>query len=113
MAATVDAAAQDIEQGYALVDCDVHPLIADIGGLRPHMSKRAVRRVFGEQVQVYARDPNRIPHPTSALRLDARTPSGGPPGSDAAFALEQWIDPHDIAAALLIPIQSGLVIPWG
>jgi predicted TIM-barrel fold metal-dependent hydrolase len=101
------------EQGYALVDCDVHPLIGDIGGLRKHMSTRAVRRVFGEQVQVYARDPNRIPHPTSGLRLDAVTPSGGPAGSDAAFALEQWIDPYDIAAALLIPIQSGLVIPWG
>ena len=105
------AAAQDL--GYALVDCDVHPLIGDVGGLRKHMSKRAVRRVFGEQVQVYARDPNRIPHPTSGLRLDAVTPSGGPAGSDPTFALAQWIEPYDIAAALLIPIQSGLVIPWG
>jgi len=101
------------DEGYALVDCDVHPLIGDVGGLRKHMSKRAVRRVFGEAVQVYARDPNRIPHPTSGLRLDAKTPSGGPPGSDAAFCLEQWIEPCAIAAALLIPIQSGLVIPWG
>ena len=41
------------------------------------MSKRAVRRVFGEQLQVYARDPNRIPHPTSGLRLDALPPRGG------------------------------------
>jgi uncharacterized protein len=113
MAATVDAAGQDTKQGYALVDCDVHPLIADIGGLRPHMSRRAVRRVFGEQVQVYARDPNRSPHPTTGLRLDARPPSGGPPGSDAAFALKQWIEPYAIAAAVLIPIQSGFVIPWG
>ena len=101
------------EQGYAIVDCDVHPLIGDIARLRQHMSARAIRRVFGEQVQVYARDPNRIPHPTSGLRLDARTPSGGPAGSDPAFAIEQWIDPYEIAAALLIPIQSGLVIPWG
>jgi predicted TIM-barrel fold metal-dependent hydrolase len=107
------AAGRSGEQGYALVDCDVHPLIGDVGSLRKHMSQRAVRRVFGEQVQVYARDPNRIPHPTSGLRLDAVTPSGGPAGSDAAFALDQWIDPYDIAAALLIPIQSGLVIPWG
>jgi uncharacterized protein len=108
-----DLAEAEQHEGYALVDCDVHPLIGDIGGLRKHMSKRAVRRVFGETVQVYARDPNRIPHPTSGLRLDAKTPSGGPPGSDAAFCLEQWIDPCGIAAALLIPIQSGLVIPWG
>lgn len=101
------------EQVYALIDCDVHPLIGDVARLREHMSTRAVRRVFGEQVQVYARDPNRVPHPTSGLRLDARTPSGGPAGSDPAFALEQWIEPYGIAAALLIPIQSGLVIPWG
>jgi predicted TIM-barrel fold metal-dependent hydrolase len=109
----IDETERQSREGYALIDCDVHPLIGDVGGLRKHMSKRAVRRVFGEQVQVYARDPNRIPHPTSGLRLDARTPRGGPAGSDAAFALEQWIDPYDIAAALLIPIQSGLVIPWG
>jgi predicted TIM-barrel fold metal-dependent hydrolase len=95
------------------VDCDVHPLIGDVGALRPHMSKRAARRVFGQEMQVYARDPNRIPHPSSGLRLDARTPSGGAPGSDPAFALEQWIDRYEIAAAVLIPVQAGIVIPWG
>jgi predicted TIM-barrel fold metal-dependent hydrolase len=98
---------------YALVDCDVHPLVADVTDLREHMSARAARRIFGETLQVYARDPNRIPHPTSGLRLDALTPSGGPPGSDPAFALEQWIDPYDIAAAVLIPVQAGVMIPWG
>ena len=96
-----------------IVDCDVHPLIGDVADLRPFMSSRAARRVFGEQVQVYARDPNRSPHPTSGLRLDARTPSGGAPGSDPAFALEQWIDRYEIAAAILIPVQAGIVIPWG
>ncbi len=96
-----------------LVDCDVHPLLGDVLDLRPHMSARAARRVFGQQMQVYARDPNRIPHPSSGLRLDARTPSGGPPGSDPAFALEQWIDRYEIAAAVLIPVQAGVVIPWG
>src|ERR1700752_2165086 len=106
----IDETEQQSRERYALIDCDVHPLIGDVGALRKHMSTRAVRRVFGEQGQGYARDPNRSPHPTRGLGLDARTPKGGPPGSDAAFALEQWIDPHDIAAALLIPIQSGLVI---
>jgi predicted TIM-barrel fold metal-dependent hydrolase len=96
-----------------LVDCDVHPLLGDVLDLRPHMSARAARRVFGQQMQVYARDPNRIPHPSSGLRLDARTPSGGAPGSDPAFALEQWIDRYEIAAAVLIPVQAGVVIPWG
>ena len=47
--------------GYALVDCDVHPLIGDVAGLREHMSARAARRVFGEHLEVFVRDPNRIP----------------------------------------------------
>jgi uncharacterized protein len=98
---------------YPLVDCDVHPLVADVTALREHMSARAARRIFGETLQIYARDPNRIPHPTSGLRLDALTPTGGPPGSDPAYALEQWIDPCDITAAVLIPVQAGVMIPWG
>lgn len=112
-ATVTDATALDAQKGYAIVDCDVHPLIGDIGALRRHMSQRAARRAFGEKVQVFARDPNRIPHPTTGLRLDARPPRGGPPGSDAAFCLEQWMNPYEIAAAVLIPIQSGLAIPWG
>jgi uncharacterized protein len=98
----------------AIVDCDVHPLIRDVGRLRPHMSARAARRVFGEDgLPAFARDPNRIPHPSSGLRLDAEPPNGGPPGSDPAYAIEQWLDPYGIAAAVLIPIQAGIVIPWG
>src|SRR3954447_16136746 len=103
----------EVVRATTIVDCDVHPLIGDVADLRPFMSSRAARRVFGQQVQVYARDPNRSPHPTSGLRLDARTPSGGAPGSDPAFALEQWIDRYEIAAAILIPVQAGIVIPWG
>ena len=48
-----DPTPTDAREGYALVDCDVHPLIGDIAGLRKYMSKRGDRRVFGEQVQVY------------------------------------------------------------
>ena len=116
MAATeqTDRARKEVAgRDYPLVDSDVHPLVADVTVLREHMSARAVRRIFGETLQVYARDPNRIPHPTSGLRLDALTPSGGPPGSDPAYALEQWIDPCEITAAVLIPVQAGVMIPWG
>jgi uncharacterized protein len=110
---TRPAAEQLAGRDYPLVDCDVHPLVADVSVLREHMSTRAARRIFGETLQIYARDPNRIPHPTSGLRLDALTPTGGPPGSDPAYALEQWIDPYDISAAVLIPVQAGVMIPWG
>ena len=96
-----------------LVDADVHPLINDTSILAKKMSVRARRRVFSGNVGKFARDPNRIPHPSNGLRLDAFPPRGGQPGSDPAFALEQWIDPHGISAAVLIPVQAGVVIPWG
>jgi predicted TIM-barrel fold metal-dependent hydrolase len=101
------------EQRSLLVDCDMHPLIRDTGVLAPRMSKRVARRIFGSHVGTFARDPNRIPHPSSGLRLDALPPSGGPAGCDPAHALEQWLDPYGIDAAVLIPVQSGVVIPWG
>jgi predicted TIM-barrel fold metal-dependent hydrolase len=116
MSLTANPAPTAADEGTrpAIVDCDIHPLIRDIGQLRPHMSQRAVRRVFGNgALPPFVRDPNRIPHPSSGLRLDALPPAGGAPGSDPAFALEQWIDPYDIAAAVLIPVQAGMVIPWG
>ena len=96
-----------------LVDCDVHPLINDTTVLAPRLSKRAVRRALSGNVNKIARDPNRIPHPSNGLRLDAIPPGGGLPGSDAAFARQQWLDPYDISAAVLIPVQAGVVIPWG
>ena len=97
----------------AIVDCDVHPSVADISQLRSYMSKRAARRVFGKQLAVYARDPNRIPHPSSGLRLDALPPRGGVPGSDPAYCAEQLLDPYGISAAVLTSIQSGIVASWG
>jgi predicted TIM-barrel fold metal-dependent hydrolase len=97
----------------AIVDGDVHPSIADVGVLRQHMSKRAVRRVFGQELKVYARDPNRVPHPSSGLRLDAVPPGGGVPGSDPQYCNEQLMDRCDISAAVLTTIQSGSVISWG
>jgi uncharacterized protein len=77
------------------------------------MSKRVARRIFGSRVSASSRDPNRIPHPTNGLRIDAFPPGGGPPGSDPAFALEQWIEPQGISAAVLMPVQSGTVVSWG
>src|SRR5581483_9971070 len=99
--------------GTLLVDCDVHPTIRDQSVLAPRMSKRVARRIFGSRVSVSSRDPNRIPHPTNGLRIDAFPPNGGPPGSDPAFALEQWIEPQGISAAVLMPVQSGTVVSWG
>src|ERR1700752_2714666 len=108
-AATSDEAARR----PSLVDCDVPPLIGDVRVLAPRLSARAARRVFGGQLGTFARDPNRIPHPTSGLRLHAAPPAGGPAGSDPTFARAQWMDRYGISAAVLVPVQAGLTIPWG
>ena len=97
----------------AIVDCDLHPSVADVSALRADMSARTGRRIFGDDLAVYARDPNRIPHPTSGLRLDARPPAGGVPGSDPAFCNEQLMDRCAISAAVMTCIQSGLVSAIG
>src|SRR5258708_2798566 len=112
-----DEAPDDRGRLTTIVDCDVHPLISDAWKLRPYMSKRAQRRAFGVTGKPPALNArpvaNRSNHPTTPLRLDALTPSGGPPGSDPQFAIDQWLDPYGISACLMIPVQAGLVCNWG
>ena len=96
-----------------IVDCDVHPVIHDLSALQRNMSARVRRRVFGQDLQLVARDPNRIPHPSSGLMLDAVGPNGEAPGASPSFAIEQWIDPYGINSSILIPIQSAVITPWG
>jgi predicted TIM-barrel fold metal-dependent hydrolase len=98
-------------QVTGLVDCDVHPMLRSLSDVLHRMPRRAARQIQG-RVGVAARDPNRILHPSGNYRHDAVTPSGGVPGSDAAFARDTWLDPYHLAAAVLIPVQAGAVIPW-
>ena len=96
-----------------MIDCDVHPLIGDVGGLRQHMSHRAARRAFGEKVQVSRATPTASPIRPAGCgstpgRRGAARPARMPPS-----AWNSGSNPYEIAAAVLIPIQSGLVIPWG
>lgn len=110
-ATTVEATPDAPVQATALIDCDLHPQLDNMADVLARVPKRIARQVAG-QVGWVARDPNRILHPTGNFRDDARTPSGGSPGSDPAFARDVWLDAYDIAAAVLIPIQAGAVIPW-
>ena len=104
---------QQSRERYALIDCDVHPLIGDIGGLRKHMSKRAVRRVSASRSRS-TRGIRTGSHTRPAacgstpVRRAAARPARTPRSPWSSGSI-----PYDIAAALLIPIQSGLVIPWG
>lgn len=98
---------------HRLIDCDVHPLVGDVRELAARMSTKTARRVdVGGHIGGAAREPNRALHPTGPLRLDAVPPSGGPPGSDPEFTRATWLDPFEIGAALLVPIQAAAVISW-
>jgi uncharacterized protein len=116
MTAIVETGAGATDQSdidFPVIDCDVHPMFGGVQVLRPYLSPRVQRRIFGQEISPVTRDPNRIPHPTSGLRLDAVGPDQGPPGSNAEFSLQQWIIPFGISSSILIPIQAGSILPWG
>jgi predicted TIM-barrel fold metal-dependent hydrolase len=99
----------DAQAKYAKVDCDVHPAYANgINDLNPYLSAAAQHRLGtvsydasmpASQFMV----PKNIfwVNPAGSLRSDARTPSGGPPGSDAEFVSEQLLDAYGIDRAIL------------
>jgi predicted TIM-barrel fold metal-dependent hydrolase len=97
-----------------LVDCDIHPLVADSGtALKDYMPKELAERLGARQLALETPlPPSRFPHPHGTLRVDAIPPAGGPPGSDAAHVVTDLLDRHDVAAAILLPIQAASVNWW-
>ena len=97
----------------SLIDCDLHPLVP-LKELLNRMSERATRDIHvAEHITGAAREHNRLMHPSGTLRLDAVPPSGGAPGSDPDFVVSQWLDPQNLSAALVMPLQGSAVVPWG
>jgi predicted TIM-barrel fold metal-dependent hydrolase len=96
-----------------LIDCDLHPLVPmkELLDRMSAMSKRGLH--VAEHVAAAGREHNRLLHPTGTLRLDAVPPSGGAPGSDPSYVVSHWLDPQNIAAAILMPFQGSAVVPWG
>ena len=99
------------EAGLQIIDCDVHPALP--GGLPtlfPLMPKAWVERfkLKAGHLAVAAPLGFRFEHPAgSAARHDARTPSGGPAGSDPEYLRRDLLDAHGISIALLTSLQSG------
>ncbi|MDQ7903895.1 amidohydrolase family protein [Phytohabitans sp. ZYX-F-186] len=90
-----------------IIDCDVHPL-----KLREHHQRGAgVLSYLPERWRRHALEVGVArggfaggdrPRPREfGQRWDTETPSGGPPGSDPAFAAEQLLDRYEISGALL------------
>ena len=95
----------------AAYDTDVHFYVADgIDSVLPYMPLHW-RRTFEMRGTTIGGDthvPPRFDFPTgSRLRLDAFTPSGGLPGTDAAFAKDDLLERYDIAGAVLSSLEAG------
>jgi predicted TIM-barrel fold metal-dependent hydrolase len=97
-------------QTHGIIDCDVHPLLADgFASLYPYMPnawrerflrKRAAQAIPGLTM--------RFAHPNgTVVREDARTETGGLGGTDPHFLIKDLIEAHNIERVVLNSLQSG------
>lgn len=91
------------------IDSDVHPYLRNgMRDIAPYLSEEwslhlnAGRPEGGVTAGSFRIPASHYVHLGGTNRLDATTPSGGPPGSDPTFAAEQLLDRHEMGAALLL-----------
>ena len=95
----------------SIIDCDVHPVVK--GGmlsLYPYMPQAWQHRFRQKAAEVVTVAPLtlRFEHPNgSALRSDAKTPDGGPGGSDPEYIKVDLLEKHGIDCAILNCLQPG------
>ena len=83
-----------------IIDCDIHPIVK--GGMKslyPYMPLPWQKRLKQKAAEVVTVAPLtlRFEHPNgSALRGDAKTPDGGPGGSDPAYIKSDFLDPNGV-----------------
>ena len=98
---------------YTLVDCDVHPLMAEgMASLRPFLSAAGRRRLGLDDRRALSgssyREPVGIPrnqlftNQAGVLRADATSPDGAAPGADPAHTAHQLLDGVGVDRAVLI-----------
>jgi len=102
---------QNAQDKLTIIDCDVHPTLPEgLGTLFPLMPKAWVERFKLKAGHLASAAPLgfRFEHPTgSAARMDAKTASGGPPGSDPEMIRRDLLDTHGISIAVLTSLQAG------
>ena len=88
----------------ALIDCDFHNELDSIKDLHPYLSKRWRDHIetFGIHGPTGGYFPRFMDH-----REDARPPSGRRSGSEVAFSRSDFLDPYNVAHAMLIPLTSA------
>ena len=88
----------------ALIDCDFHNELDSIKDLYPYLSSRWQTHIetFGLQRPTGGYFPRFMDH-----REDARPPSGRRSGSEVGFSRSDFLDPYNVAHAMLIPLTSA------
>jgi len=86
-----------------IIDCDIHNAMASKDVLRAYLAQRW--HVYYDHLRV----PGRVqlgarPQP-DFFRRDAFPPSGGAPGSDLTVLCEQYLDPFNVRAGVLSPLD--------
>jgi len=95
-----------------LIDCDVHPYAPDMDSVAAYMPRAWQERFDGYPLPRAGAGPDRYANPNAGLRKDATPPAGGIPGSDPQFVAQDLLDKHDVAAALLLPMQGAGMTAW-
>jgi hypothetical protein len=88
----------------ALIDCDFHNEIDTVKDLYPYLAKRWVDHIetYGTRGTAGGYYPRFMDH-----REDARPPSGRRSGSEVAFSRSDFMDPYNVAHAILIPLTPA------
>src|SRR4026207_786568 len=88
----------------ALIDCDFHNELDSIKDLYPYLAQRWRDHIetFGIQRATGGFFPRFMAH-----REAARPPSGRRSGSEVAFSVSDFLDPYNVAHAMLIPLTGA------
>lgn len=91
----------------AVVDTDVHPVPRSNDELREYFEEPWRSFEFDTAERPIDNNTRIAQTPNGGVRVDAKPPSGGPPGSDPEFAAQQLRKMGAIAYAILIPLASA------
>lgn len=101
----------NIPKRRGIIDADIHPYLSSLNELIPYTNLSLQRRMnFGKFEKSLLKNMNagsfdfpksRYANPHHVLRLDAITPGGGVPGSDAEFVKTDLLDRYGIAYGIL------------
>ncbi len=100
---TVQGNTKAARERVAIIDCDIHNAIPNVGALFPHMAERWRRhaQTIGMRGRIALAAGYAYPKSSpEACRVDA-WPQSGPPGSDLELMRRQHLDPLGIETGIL------------